>query len=143
MSSDTPTSTSRALARRLLVLTPEDGSGSVEQAVTNVTERLRLALTKFAGADSFASLLRRSVMLASAEVPALRAVKLGANGRLTGLDDAITDAAGADAAALAISTNLLELLNTFIGTPLTIKLIHTAWPDITFDTHQAGTEDEA
>jgi len=145
MPPDTPTPTTRALARRLLAITQAEASDSPKHAVINITERLRVALTRVAGADSFASLLRRTVVLAKAEVPALSSVKVGADGGLSGLHDLPTNAAAAadENAALAIATHLLELLTTFIGTPLTIKLIHSAWPDISFDTYQAGTEDEA
>ncbi len=85
MPPDTPTPTTRALARRLLAITQAEASDSPKHAVINITERLRVALTRVAGADSFASLLRRTVVLAKAEVPALSSVKVGADGGLSGV----------------------------------------------------------
>ena len=41
-----------------------------------VVERLCVCLTRFAGADGFAALLRRSLALATVDVPALHGVRL-------------------------------------------------------------------
>ena len=100
-----------------------------------VTEKLRITLTRFAGADGFASLLRRALVLATAEVPALKRVKIGPDGRLEGLDQLageLGSAAGNDA-ALAITAHLLSLLVTFVGEPITLKLVREAWPDTSLD----------
>jgi hypothetical protein len=57
-------------------------------------------------------------LLAIAEVPSLQGVKIGADGRLEGLV--------ADEAALALTANLLGLLVTFVGEPLTLRLVRDA-----------------
>lgn len=44
------------------------------------------------------------------------------------------DAAGATAAAAAVFATFTELLGTFIGEPLTARLLRKAWPDAFSDT---------
>ena len=71
---DTPSPSIRDLARRLLAVEAASQSAAdprVHEAV-RVCEKLRISLTRFAGADGFASLLRRALALARAEVPALQ-----------------------------------------------------------------------
>ena len=121
----------RDLARRLLAASQTAGDPHVHEAVV-VIEKLRIILTKFAGAEGFASLLRRALLLATADVPALQSVKIGADGRLEGFEQIVADkgtgAAGGEA-AVAITAHLLDLLVTFIGEPLTLTLVRAAWPD--------------
>ena len=128
---DKPSSSMRDLARRLLAVSRTASGPHVHEAVA-VGEKLRIILTKLAGSEGFASLLRRALVLASAEVPSLQSVKIGEDGRLEGFEqlvnDAGTGAAGGDA-AVAITAHLLGLLVTFIGEPLTLRLVGQAWPD--------------
>ena len=127
----------RDLARRLLAASQTAADPHVHEAVV-VIEKLRIILTKFAGAEGFASLLRRALKLTSADVPALQSVKIGADGRLEGFEQIVADkgtgAVGSEAAgseaAVAITAHLLDLLVTFIGEPLTLTLVRAAWPDI-------------
>ena len=132
---DTPSSSMRDLARRLLAASQTASDPHVHEAVL-VSEKLRISLTRFAGADGFASLLRRALVLASAEVPSLQSVKVGAEGRLEGFEQLAADtgtAAAGSEAAVAITAHLLGLLVTFIGEPLTLRLVREAWPDISLD----------
>jgi hypothetical protein len=128
---DTPSPSTRELARRLLAV--EAASQSAGDArgheVVRVFEKLRFSLTRFAGADGFTALLRRALALARAEVPALHGVTEKA-GSIQGLEELAADArnAGSDA-AVAITAHLLGLLVTFIGEPLTVRLVREAWPD--------------
>ena len=122
----------RALAQRLLTL--EAASMLASDAPTHealrVCEKLRISLTRFAGADGFVSLLRRALALARADVPALDAVQLKSDGSLECLDVlAENTTGGGPEAAVAIISHLLGLLVTFVGQPLTLRLVHTAWPD--------------
>ena len=140
----------RDLARQVLTATYAVPSSEHDNAVSNVTERLGIELARFAGADSFKSLLRRSLVLASVEVPALGVVTIGEDGRLLGLEHisqvGATDqmnASAADEAALAITTHLLALLATFIGLPFTVRLVRDAWPAITLDLNQSRTRTQA
>jgi hypothetical protein len=128
---DKPSSSMRDLARRLLAASQTAAEPHVHEAVV-VIEKLRIILTKFAGAEGFASLLRRALLLASADVAALQNVKICADGRLEGFEQIVADkgtGAAEGEAAVAITSHLLDLLVTFIGEPLTLTLVRAAWPD--------------
>jgi hypothetical protein len=138
---DTPSSSMRDLARRLLAASQTASGSQVHEAVL-VIEKLRITLTKFAGSEGFASLLRRALVLASAEVPSLQSVKIGADGCLDGFERIVADkgAGGANEAAVAITAHLLGLLATFIGEPLTLRLERAAWPGTLLDEEHLRTE---
>ncbi len=131
----------RDLARRLLAASQTASGPRVHEAVL-VSERLRISLARFAGADGFASLLRRALVLASAEVPSLQSVKIGADGRLQGFEQVVADegSGAGDEAAVAITAHLLGLLATFIGEPLTLRLERAAWPGTLLDEEHPRTE---
>ena len=128
---DTPTSSTRDLARRLLAASQTDSDPHVSEVVA-VIERLRISLSKFAGDAGFVSLLRRAVAMASSDIPSLQNVKIGMDGRLDGVEqtgaDPGTGALGGEA-AVAITTHLLGLLVAFVGEPLTVRLLRESWPD--------------
>ncbi|MEP6922566.1 MAG: hypothetical protein ABI967_15695 [bacterium] len=139
---DTPSSLMRDLSRRLLAASQTVSDQQVPEADV-VSEKLRIPLTRFAGAEGFASLLRRALMLASAEVPSLQSIKVGLDGRLEGFEELAADpgaAAEGSEAAVAITSHLLGLLGTFIGEPLTLRLVREAWPDTSLD--EQNQEDE-
>jgi hypothetical protein len=123
----------RDLARRLVAASQTASDPHVHERVL-VNEQLRISLTQFAGADGFAALLRRALALASAEAPALRSVKVGADGRLEGVEQLASHAGSAgDEEAVALTAHLLGLLISFIGEPLTLKLVREAWPQTSPD----------
>ena len=124
----------RELSWRLLAASKTTSDQHLHEA-TVVSEKLRVPLTRFAGAEGFASLLRRALVLASAEVPMLQSIEVSAKGRLEGFEQlpADTGTAGASEAAVAITAHLLGLLGNFIGEPLTLKLVREAWPDTSLD----------
>lgn len=136
---DTPSSLMRELSRRLLAASQTVSDGHVHEAAV-VSEKLRIPLTRFAGAEGFASLLRRALVLASAEVPSLQSIKVGAEGRLEGFEQLPAGMGTGSEAAVAITAHLLGLLGTFIGEPLTLKLVREAWPDTLMD--EQHQEDE-
>lgn len=137
----------RGLARRLLVLEaasskPAPGARSrksatappVQHEAVRVCEKLRTSLTRFAGADGFASLLRRSLALARAEVPSLNRITVSPDSTMEGLEAlAAEESDGGVPAAAALTAHLLELLVTFIGEPLTLRLVREAWPNETLN----------
>jgi hypothetical protein len=135
---DTPSPSTSDLARRLLAASQTASDAHVPEPM-RVVETLRISLTKFAGADGFASLLRRALVLASADVHSLQSVKVGADGRLEGFEklaaDPATGGGGAvgGEAAVAITAHLLGLLVTFIGESLTLRLLREAWADASLD----------
>ena len=127
----------RDLAQRLLAASQTASDPHVHDPVL-LNEKLRLSLTRFAGADGFASLLRRALALASAEAPALRNAKVSADGRVESFEQLASHAGSVGGEeAVAITAHLLGLLVTFIGEPLTLRLVREAWPGTALG---AGTE---
>ena len=132
----------RDLAGRLLAASQTASGPHVDEAGV-VIEKLRLTLTKFAGADGFAALLRRALALASADVPSLQIVKIGSDGRLEGFEKIVADKAAGGAGGapeVALTAHLLGLLATFIGEPLTLRLVRAAWPDTLLDDEDSRIE---
>lgn len=133
---DTPSPSIRELARQLLASSQTAASPHANAAVL-VSDGLRISLTRFAGAEGFASLQRRALARAKVEVPALQAVTIGADGRLEGLDrlDAqadSTEGGEVEKAAVAVTAHLICLFVTFIGESFTLRLLHEAWPELSF-----------
>jgi hypothetical protein len=130
-----PTSSMEDLARRLVAASQSSRGPHVHEAVA-VSERLRISLTKFAGADGYTSLMRRALTLASENQACLELIKVGAGGRLEGFEQLDADLGSSVAqseCAVAIITHLLWLLDTFIGKHLTLKLVREAWPEVSLD----------
>jgi hypothetical protein len=132
-----PSPAMRDLARQLLASSRSSPSGMthkggppVHEAV-KVCETLRIAVTRFAGSDGFEALLRRALALARAESPALKRIRLGSDGQIEGFEEIAAQSGGAEA-AVALAAQLLTLLVTFIGEPLTLRLVREAWPDAQF-----------
>ncbi len=120
------------LARRLLILEAASSGGVDAQAheAVRVCRKLGISLTRFAGPEGFASLMRRSLALARADIPSLEAVTLDPHGSLEGLETLESDRRnGGPEAVVGIIAHLLGLLVTFIGEPLTLRLVREAWPD--------------
>jgi len=101
-----------------------------------VSETLRIAVTRFAGVDGFAALLRRALALAREDLPSLQEIEIGADGRMQGFEsldaNTGTGARGREA-AVALTAHLLGLLVTFVGEPLMLRLVREAWPDLSLD----------
>jgi hypothetical protein len=133
---NTTTPAIQNLARRLIALEAARDELAVAggSEAVRVCEKLRVPLTKLAGITGFCSLLSRALALAKAEVPSLDPVRVGTDGALEGFDGI---GRTADAGAgVAIVSQLLGLLVTFIGEPLTLRLVRDAWPN----TPVAGTD---
>ena len=130
----------RDLALRLLALeAASNAPGARTHEALRVCEKLRVSLTRFAGADGSASLLRRALALSRDKVPALHAVTLKPDGSLEGLEALAADATnGGPEAAVAITTHMLALLQTFIGEPLTLRLVRLTWPEAKWDEPNRG-----
>jgi len=116
----------RAWAKRLLAVQAATSvSESCPSPGVRVPQRLRTYLTRLIGADGFTALQRRALLLARAEIPSLRTVKVTAEGQLEGIE-ALSD--GGEAAT-AIIAHVLELLVALIGESLTLRLMLDAFPD--------------
>jgi hypothetical protein len=133
---DTPSPSVRDLAQRLLAAeaATERSADAPAHAAVRVIVKLGNCLTEFAGADGFAALMRRALTLARVEEPSLRNVKLMADGSLEGFEAIAHDpATGKSDVGVAITAHLLALLVTFIGHPLTLRMVREAWPDAGVD----------
>ena len=133
---DKPSRSIQVLARRLLAIeaaSPSDSDVPVHEAV-RVCEKLRVSLIRFAGSDGFASLMRRTLALARADTPSLNRITVNPDCSMEGLEAlASEDAEAGVEAGAAITAHLLGLLVTFIGEPLTLRLVRDAWPDASLD----------
>ena len=118
-------SSSRAWAKRLLAEEATTSApGSCPSPVVRVLQRLRAHLTRLIGADGFIALQRRALILARAEIPSLKTVRVTAEGDLEGLE-ALSDVGEA---ATAIIAHMLDLLFGFIGESLALRLMLEAFP---------------
>ena len=98
--------------------------GEDRLATCRVCEKLRRPLSHLTGPAGFSSLLTRALTLAQREAPALSGVRVTSTGTLEGLSG---EAAQASTTLIA---HLLELLTTFIGESLTLRLLHDIWPEL-------------
>ena len=116
----------RELAEQLVALEARSQSVSTSDrlATCRVCEKLRGPLVTLTGAAGYSSLLTRALTLAKREDPALGAVQVNPDGSLEGLEG---DAAQAHPVLVGY---LLNLLITFIGETLTMRLLHDVWPDL-------------
>jgi hypothetical protein len=133
---NTATPAIQDLARRLIALEAarDPSAGLVGEAV-RACEKLRGPLAKLAGVAGFRSLMARALALATADVPWLDAVQVRADGSLEGFDAAGRQrgAVPGGEAGVVVVAQLLGLLATFIGEPLTRQLVRDAWPDAATD----------
>jgi hypothetical protein len=127
--------TSREIARQLLAYESTGRSASVTvPAAVQVCDRLGRPLSILMGRAAFQSLLGRALTLAKREAGNLEDVKIKDNGSLEGLDG------DSDGAGLVIVASLVALLMTFIGRPLTLRLLHDVWPALAgADSNLKGT----
>jgi hypothetical protein len=142
---NTATPAIRNLARRLIALesarAPSDGL--IDEAV-QACDKLRVPLGKLAGVAGFRSLMARAMALATAEVPWLESVQVRADGSLEGFDAARLPqgAVPGGEAGVVVVAQLLGLLVTFIGEPLTLRFVRDAWPDASVTEMDAGSGEE-
>ena len=130
----------RDFARRLIALEAARDEPPAGGAV-RVCEMLRLPLARLAGEAGFRSLMSRALAMAKAEVPSLVAVQVRADGSLEGPDGAghNQDSGAVGEAGVVIVAQLLGLLVTFIGEPLTLRLVRDTWPDVSATGVDAGS----
>lgn len=134
------------LARQLVAFeAAHDGSADAEASVAvRVIEDLREHLIKLTGVHGFHSLLSRALTLAKTEVPSLSTVHVSAEGSLEGFDgiDHNPKAGAAGQAGIILVAHLLELLVTFIGAPLMLRLLGDKWPAASLGQAPLRTEDK-
>jgi hypothetical protein len=119
----------REWARRLIALeTPRDARRAASAGdAAGVCERLRVPLTKLVGTAGYHSLISRALAMAKAQAPVLEPVRVRLDGSLESFAE-INEIDGD--AGVAVVGHLLSLLVTFVGEPLTLSLIRSAWTDV-------------
>jgi hypothetical protein len=130
------------LSRRLIAAeSARESSDKLVSPAVRACEQLRVPLAKLAGLAGFRSLMTRAVALATAEVPWLDSVQVRADGSLEGFDAAggQLGAVQCDEAGAVVVAQLLGLLVTFIGEPVTLRLVRDAWPDMSVTEMNAGS----
>jgi hypothetical protein len=129
----------RSIARSLLSYesTADAGPETDIAATYRVLEALRRRLCTVVGVQGFRVLLTRALTLARARVPRLSEVTVNPDGSLTGLS--ALPAEEIPIAGFVLTAQLLELLATFIGEGLTLRILLSVWPDVTvLDTIGSG-----
>ena len=104
-----------------------------------VCEKLRRPLSDYAGAAGFRSLLSRALGLAKAEEPWLARLEIKPDGSI-GISPARITAEMSQAmrGSTLLVAKLLELLATFIGETLTLRLVHDIWPKAAIRASKSG-----
>ncbi len=90
---DTPSASMRRLARRLLAVerARQSAADARDHEAVRVCDKLRISLTRFAGADGFAALLRRTLIIAQAEAPSLNRISVKPDCSMDGLEALVAD----------------------------------------------------
>ncbi len=125
------------LARQLLVqeFRAKDQEESAAHSAVRAFEKMRLHLLKVFGVDGFHALITRALLLATAEVSWLEAVQVKTDGVLERFSESAQeqDADMVLRGSRSLMEQLLGLLATFIGGPLTMRLVHEVWPEARVD----------
>ncbi len=125
MSPNNVSSNTRDLARRLVTQeVAAEVSDEDRSSTCRVCEKLRRPLITLTGSAGYRSLLARALTLAKRESPALSAVQVKDDSSLEGLEGEAVQA------NVILIIQLLGLLTTFIGEPLTLRLVQDVWPDL-------------
>ena len=139
------------LARRLLagMLACAEASPGNEDEVMRACDKLRIPVTRLAGAAGFSSLLSRALTMAKRQVPELAGLRVSADGSLERFQEISRDRNTVEAVrpgGAVLLAELLGLLVTLIGKPLTLSLVSEAWPNMALETmapNTAGNNAEA
>ena len=110
-------------------------SGPKITAAFQACEELRPHLATLMGNAGFRALLSRSLVLASGEVPWLRALHVKSDGSLEGLDEleAQIDSEQNSEGGVVLLAQLLGLLTAFIGENLAVRLLREVWPKLSLN----------
>lgn len=127
----------RDFAERLIAheMRGNKSSATKPPAAFVVVEKLRPHLANLMGNAGFCALLSRSLALANAEVPWLRAVHVKSDGFVEGLDEseAQVDRDEFLEGRVVVLAILLGLLVAFIGEKLTLQLVREVSPKLSLN----------
>lgn len=116
----------KEMAERLVALEKDAPSVAEEDrdATCRVCEKLRRPLRHLVGSAGVSSLLRRALTLAKRESAALHEVEVLDDGSLKGyVGEAIQQ-------SHVLIAHLIQLLDTFIGESLTLRILQDVWPEL-------------
>lgn len=115
----------RMLAERLIALESVAPIISEDRLSTcRVCEKLRRPLSHLVGPAGVNSLWNRALTLSKRESPVLSGVQVMKDGSLEGFEGEAAEASS------VLVAHLIQLLVTFIGEGLTLRLLQEIWPDI-------------
>lgn len=128
---DSATPQLKAFARQLLACEAASGNpaGARDSGDFLACGKLRGPLVKLIGIGGFRSLLTRAQALGGEDVPSLRALHIKADGTLE-VPEANLQPHEFVAGELALVTQLVGLLVTFVGPALTLQLVREIWPEL-------------
>lgn len=130
-----PTQAHRELARWLLAQELGDAENpvSVDVAADRACGKLFQQLSPLVGVAGYQALLGRALFLCRVELPFLDGLRPGTEpGSFLGELRASTvclDSASVQGGVIVVLARVLDLLATFIGEDLTLRLIRGDWPD--------------
>ena len=134
----------RSFAEHLIVheTLMDKSSEAKNPAAFHAIDKLRPQLATLMGKLGLRALLAHALVLASTEVPWLKAVHVGADGALEELEalHAQLDPVEFREGKVVLLTQLLELLVAFIGANVTRHLIGEIWPRMALDDMDFGKE---
>ena len=136
----------REFAERLVAFEMQGGKAIRLQspAAFEVCEKLRPHLATLMGKAGFCALLSRALALAASEAPALRRVRVNADGSLGGREDPDTpmDLQKVAEGRVVLLAQLLGLLEAFIGRSLTLRMLRDVWPKLTLNETHFSKDDQ-
>lgn len=131
----------RALARRVLEieadreLPQESGVDYLDRAC----EQLRSQMSQVVGALGYSTLLAHALVLAKQEDPVVEQLSMDQSGALEwGNQPELSSRARATEILL---TKLIQLLITFLGETVTLRLLQNVWPELSIVDSNPGTEE--
>ena len=124
----------RAAAKALIAHEAQMLASPTAAPFGGAIEKLRSPLSALAGASGFSSLLLRALAIARPEAPWLSSIEIDASGAIDLAKAKPAIASEIAEGEIALVAALLELLVTFIGELLTLRLLRDAWPKLPFNT---------
>lgn len=138
MSENGTSPNTQEIANRLLIYEAgeQDSSGAnAPAAVQEVCQKLGRPLSKLVGEMGSRALLARALTLAKRDAEVLSPVKVTDDGALEGLSNEAEDA------STVLVGHLIQMVVTFLGEALTLRLLHDVWPDRTISDVSLGEKE--
>lgn len=110
-------------------------SGTKIPGACLASEKLRPHLVALMGIIGYRALLARALALANADFPWMREVQVNSDSTCEGFEglEARVKPDEFSEGSIVLLSHLLGLLVTFIGEELTLRLVHQAWPNLSFN----------